>query len=413
MTDAGGVLLAYSEVYIKRGRRTHFLNELQRNVMLRLRSRRGLRVIRPFGRIVVLPVTPGERLTDALEIAEAASSVFGIDFASPCEVLAEPTLDTLAAATWGVFESARRRSDRTFRIDASRVDKRFPIGSRELNRELGARVLAQAGEMTVDLSHPDVSVRVEIRQRMTFVFSHLVPGVGGLPVGTAGRGLLLLSGGIDSPVAGWLALKRGVALDALTFLSPPHTGPHALEKTRDLARHLAHCGGHTLSHTQVRFTAIQEHLRMRAPPELLVLLYRRSMLRIADAVATVRGAQVLITGDSVGQVASQTLENLACIGAATSRLVLRPLVTYDKKETMALARRIGTLETSQRPHDDCCSLFVPRHPALHGRADVLAAVEAGCDLTALEAMAVEEAQVETYGQDSTCKTPHRALRSGI
>jgi tRNA uracil 4-sulfurtransferase len=224
-----------------------------------------------------------------------------------------------------------------------------------------------------------------------FVYADCLACPGGLPVGSAGRALLLLSGGIDSPVAGWLAAKRGLALDAVYFHSPPYVGEKSKDKVLALARMLAGWQA-ARSLTVVGFTDLQKRLRDAGPPELAVVLYRRAMMRIADAVGDTLGSEALVTGENLGQVASQTVQNMAVIDAAARRIVLRPLVTYDKVETTALARRLGTFETSILPFDDCCSLFVPPHPVTRARPQDAERAEATLEMAAAVAAAAAAAE---------------------
>jgi tRNA uracil 4-sulfurtransferase len=327
---------------------------------------------------------------DADEAAGRLERVFGlVSFSVARAVPAE--VEAIAA---GAVEEARaaiaRARPATFRIDARRADKRFPTTSIELSRVVGARVVAETG-LPVDLHEPGLRVGVEVSGGGAFVYAGTHASPGGLPVGSSGRALLLLSGGIDSPVAGWLAAKRGLALDAVYFHSPPYVGEKSRDKVVTLARALARWQA-VRSVTVVGFTETQKRLRDAGPAELAVVLYRRMMMRIADAVADGLGASALVTGENLGQVASQTIENMTAIEAAARRVVLRPLVTYDKVETTALARRIGTYETSILPFDDCCSLFVPPHPATHARAQDAERVEAKLDVAAEVAAAVAAAE---------------------
>ncbi|HVR01285.1 MAG TPA: tRNA uracil 4-sulfurtransferase ThiI, partial [Polyangia bacterium] len=278
----------------------------------------------------------------------------------------------------------------SFRVDANRADKSFPMTSTELGSRVGARVVAATG-LRVDLHTADLHIGVEVTSRGAFVYAGTRAAPGGLPVGVSGRGLLLLSGGIDSPVAGWLAAKRGLALDAIYFHSPPFIGEKSKDKVLTLGRILARWGA-LRSVTVVPFTDAQKQLRDAGASELAVVLYRRMMMRIADEIADGLGAGALVTGENLGQVASQTVENLTAIEAASRRVILRPLVTYDKVETTDLARRIGTFETSILPFDDCCSLFVPRHPATKARAQDAEKVEADVDVAGLVAAAVAGAE---------------------
>jgi thiamine biosynthesis protein ThiI len=242
--------------------------------------------------------------------------------------------------------------------------------------------VAAATKVPVDLTNPALVVGVEVGHTAAFVFAETRAAPGGLPVGSSGHALLLLSGGIDSPVAGWLAAKRGLSLDALYFHSPPFVGEKSKDKVLTLARALH--GWQALRNLHVvHFTEAQKRLRDAGPAELAVVLYRRMMMRVADLLADRVEAQALVTGENLGQVASQTVTNMKTIEAAARRLVLRPLLTYDKQETIEVARRIDTFDTSVLPYDDCCSLFVPPHPATGARVSDVERVEAHLDVAAL------------------------------
>jgi thiamine biosynthesis protein ThiI len=274
----------------------------------------------------------------------------------------------------------------SFKIESRRSDKRFAKSSMDIDRHVGAAVQAATG-LPVDVHAPALRLGIEVGTDVAYVFAGKHDAPGGLPVGASGRALLLLSGGIDSPVAGWLAAKRGLALDAVYFHSPPYIGEKSRDKVLALGKELARWQA-LRSVTVVPFTDAQKHLRDAGPAELAVVLYRRMMMRIADAIADKLEAGALVTGENLGQVASQTIENMTAIEAAARRVVLRPLLTYDKVETTALARRIGTYETSILPFEDCCSLFVPPHPATRARAQDAERVEAQLDVAAEIATAV-------------------------
>jgi thiamine biosynthesis protein ThiI len=296
----------------------------------------------------------------------------------------------LEAITAAVVDEARvaiaRDRPASFKIEARRSDKRFPVTSMEMGKRLGARVQAETG-LAVDVHTPALRLGVEVETDFAFVYAGTRAAPGGLPVGTAGSALLLLSGGIDSPVAGWLAAKRGLALDAVYFHSPPFIGEKSRDKVLALGRILARWQA-LRSVTVVPFTDAQKKLRDAGAADLAVVLYRRMMMRIADTIADRLQAAALVTGENLGQVASQTIENMTAIEAAARRVVLRPLVTYDKVETTALARRIGTFETSILPFEDCCSLFVPPHPATRARKEDAERIEADVDVAAIVEAAV-------------------------
>jgi thiamine biosynthesis protein ThiI len=384
----GLILCRYGEIFLKSGNRRRFERVLHDNVRRALADLPGARIEAPYGRVLVrLPAD------DADEAAARLARVFGlVSFSVAREVAADADGASILAAASDEARAAKERGQpRTFKIEARRADKRFPISSLELARLAGARVAADTG-LAVDVHEPDLRIGIEVGQAGTaFVYAGTRGGPGGLPVGTAGRALLLLSGGIDSPVAGWLAAKRGLALDAVYFHSPPYVGEKSKDKVVALARILARWQA-VRSVTVVGFTETQKRLRDAGPAPLAVVLYRRMMMRIADAVADRLEADALVTGENLGQVASQTIENMTAIEAAARRVVVRPLVTYDKVETTALARRIGTYETSILPFEDCCSLFVPPHPATAARAEDAARAEAKLDVAAEVAAAVAAAE---------------------
>jgi thiamine biosynthesis protein ThiI len=358
------------EVFLKGRNRPRFLRRLLQNVERVVRSL-DAEVEPTHGRIFVR--VPRAQVPEAVE---RLGCVFGLTSFSPIRVV-EPTLESLEAAAVKELEAALKQlgwgsrgsgagkptlagGKPTFKVDTRRSDKSFPMQSPEISRAVGGALQQRFG-LPVSLGAPDLKVEVEIGRQRSFVTSGRHPGAGGLPVGASGPVTLLLSGGIDSPVAGWLLAKRGCPLLPITFESPPYTGPEARDKVRDLCARLARWTG-PLALRVIRFTDAQLDIQRRCPPRLAVVLYRRMMLRVAALAAADDGALVLGTGDSVGQVASQTLENLHSIAGASALPVLRPLITYDKAETIALAEAIGTFDISIRPHVDCCSLFVPDHP---------------------------------------------------
>jgi len=386
------LLCRYGELFLKSGNRKRFESMLVNNVQTAIAGVPDARVENPHGRILV-------RVADAHaeETAARVGRVFGLVSLSVARVVAAEEIaigDAAVAATLAALERwPRTRAGApspSFRVDANRADKSFPMTSTELGSRVGARVVAATG-LRVDLHTADLHIGVEVTSRGAFVYAGTRAAPGGLPVGVSGRGLLLLSGGIDSPVAGWLAAKRGLALDAIYFHSPPFIGEKSKDKVLTLGRILARWGA-LRSVTVVPFTDAQKQLRDAGASELAVVLYRRMMMRIADEIADGLGAGALVTGENLGQVASQTVENLTAIEAASRRVILRPLVTYDKVETTDLARRIGTFETSILPFDDCCSLFVPRHPATKARAQDAEKVEADVDVAGLVAAAVAGAE---------------------
>jgi thiamine biosynthesis protein ThiI len=379
------ILCRFGELFLKSGNRARFEGVLHRNIGRALRGLAAVRVEPVHGRVLVH--VPDENT--AAEAAERLTRVFGLVSVSVATVV-EPTLDAIGAMAVTRAQQQRASTAATrFKIQARRSDKRFPHPSPEIASLIGARVVTETG-LTVDVHRPEFVVGVEVAAKRAFVYAGVQAAPGGLPVGVSGRGLLLLSGGIDSPVAGWLAAKRGLAMDAVYFHSPPYIGEKSRDKVLALGRLMARYQALD-SVTVVSFTDVQKLLREAGAPEIAVVLYRRTMMRIADAIADTKNADTLVTGENLGQVASQTIQNMTVIEAAARRLVMRPLLTYDKMETTALARRIGTLDTSVLPFEDCCSLFVADHPSTGVRAVDAERAEAKVDIAAAVAEAVASA----------------------
>ena len=381
-TAREAIIVRYGELFLKGANRWRFVEAVDRQVR-RAVSELGAALRSVHGRLIV------EGIGHAPEALARLRLVFGVASVSPAWLL-EPDVAAWEPLAVERGKLARARGARNFAIATERPDKTFALRSSEICKRLGDAVRLQAG-LEVDLGRPDWTFHVEIGREAIFAWEGALPGAGGLPVGTGGRALLLLSGGIDSPVAGHLSQKRGVTLDAIYFDAFPYTGPGAREKAVDLARILSRAQG-TLDLYVVPFAKVQEKLRDGAPADWLVLLYRRMMVRVAERVAARTGAAALVTGESLGQVASQTLENLACIEAAATLPILRPLISFDKSETIVLARRLGTYDVSIRPHADCCALFVAKHPVTKGRADRLARFEAGIEWAAAVDDAVERTE---------------------
>jgi tRNA uracil 4-sulfurtransferase len=371
------IVLRYAEIFLKGANRSFFERILLENVR-RVLAGLPVKVHKQHARVLVEMDE-----ADLPRAAERLAMVFGVQTLSPARVVPRD-LDAISAealrAARQVIE--RRGSKPTFKVETNRPDKSFPMSSTDVSRKVGGLVATETG-MPVDVHKPQLEIGIEIGHAGTFVFAERLPGPGGLPVGSTGHVNLLLSGGIDSPVAGWLAMKRGCRLSATYFHSFPFTGDRTKEKVADLARLLVPWGGHLTLHV-VAFTEVQKQLRDADPEgELAVVLYRRMMVRTAALIASRERALALVTGESLAQVASQTLENMGVIEEASPIPVLRPLLTYDKLETIALAQRIGTFETSIQPYDDCCSLFVPAHPATRSTLGQVRAVEEKVDITAM------------------------------
>ncbi len=349
------VLVRYGELSLKGRNRHQFEDRLLQTMRRALRDVPHGSMEKTYGRMYVEAKDNWRAIVDKLQ------AVFGIVSLSPV-VVCKLDLDAIKETALQVLQDA---GPRTFKVQTRRPNKNFRHRTPEINQEIGAHLLANTDDLQVDVHNPEVTIYIEVRREGVFVYSASYPGLGGLPVGTAGRGLLLLSGGIDSPLAGFLTMKRGVEIQALHFHSYPFTSERAQQKAVELARRLArysHDGSLLLR--SVHFTEIQKALQKNPYPALKITLMRRMMMRIAERIAVEQGCLALITGESLGQVASQTMESMYTINAVTSMPILRPLVGMDKQEIIDQARRIGTYETSILPYEDCCTIFVPKDPAI-------------------------------------------------
>ena len=319
----------------------------------------------------------------AYEAMKHVFGVVGLSRAKACEKTKEAMLETAKSYLGDQLSRAR-----TFKVESKRADKTFPMTSIALSQWVGGELDDLYPNLTVDVHNPELTVHLEVRDYAAFVHADPEPGAGGLPVGTSGRALSMLSGGIDSPVASWMMAKRGVALEMIHFYSYPYTSPEAKQKVLDLAQLLTPWTGRLTVHV-VPFTRIQEELRRSCPEDYFTLLMRRFMMRIAEGVAHRTGCHAIVTGESLGQVASQTMDAMAVTGAVTDLPVFRPLVGMDKEEVVRLSRKIGTFETSILPYEDCCTVFTPRHPRTRPRLEDVETIEAPLDIDGLVKEALE------------------------
>lgn len=281
----------------------------------------------------------------------------------------------------------------TFKVEAKRSDKSFPLTSPEISREVGGAILEKFPHLTVDVHNPELTVTVEVRDNHAFIRGNQIKGAGGMPVGTGGKAAVLISGGIDSPVAAWMVSKRGVVLDAVHFASPPYTSPQAEMKVHDLLRRVSRYSGDIGLYT-VGFTKIQEQIRDNCPEELFTLVMRRFMMRISNEIAKKNDCQALVTGESIGQVASQTMSALACTDAVSDMPVFRPVIAMDKEEIISISRKIDTFDISIKPFEDCCTVFTPKHPRTRPTVQMLEEAEKVFDIDALVKEAVDTARFE-------------------
>ena len=358
-------LVKYGEIGLK-GKNRHFFEEtLVKRIEEALEKIDGtFKVTRPQGRIFV----EGEGF-DEDEVIDALSKVFGVIWICPCIMTEDTGFDDLSQQVIEYLKEELGDKPFTFKVDARRARKNYPLNSMEINRELGGRILDAFPNAKVDVHNPEHLVEVEIRERINFhIFYH--KGVGGMPVGTSGRAELLLSGGIDSPVAGYMIARRGVTIDATYFHAPPYTSERAKQKVVDLAKILSKYTGPIRLHV-VNFTDIQMAIYQKCPHDQLTIIMRSYMMIIAEHFANADGCQALITGESLGQVASQTMQSLYVTDHAATLPVFRPLIGFDKQDIIEISEKIGTYETSILPYEDCCTIFVAKHPVTKPRLDVI------------------------------------------
>ena len=359
-------LIKYAEIGIKGKNRHVFEEALVKQIKHALRPCEGnFAVHRTYGRVFVECLSE----YDYSEVTEALSRVFGISGICPIVELPLVSVEELRKAAADFMKTEYPEEEATFKVRAKRLNKEYPVESMTVNEELGEAVLTACPYMTVDVHHPDITLYVEIREKI-YIYSHIIPGPGGLPVGVGGKAMLLLSGGIDSPVAGYMIAKRGVKLDAVYFNAPPYTSERALQKVIDLASQVAAYTGPIWLHN-INFTEIQLYIYEKCPHDELTIIMRRYMMRIAERLARESECLGLITGESIGQVASQTLTALGVTNEVCTLPVFRPLIGFDKEEIVQVSKKIGTFETSILPYEDCCTIFVAKHPVTKPRLEVI------------------------------------------
>lgn len=368
------LLVRYGEIFLKGLNRPYFIRELIKKIRHAVKELGG-NVWVNDSRIFV------SDFTDLEECIRRVTKVFGVH--SVCPAIEMPKDDFEAICQQAVNMASGLKG--TFKVSARRSDKRYFMDSPQINAQVGGRILRANPDLKVDVKNPDYTVNVEIRD-LAYLYVRVIPAVGGMPVGTNGRATLLLSGGIDSPVAGWMIAKRGVQISAVHFHSYPYTSDRALEKVLDLARILSEscCG---IRVHVVPFTKIQMEIHEKCPDDYTTLIMRRFMMRIAERVAQMEHASALITGESIGQVASQTMTALGTTDSVVTMPVFRPVIGFDKVEIIDIAQKIGTFETSSLPYEDCCTVFTPKHPATNPKMDKILEGESKLDAEAL----IEEA----------------------
>lgn len=379
-------LLKLGEVVLKGQNRRSFEDKLVSNVRRRLKGCGSFQVYIRQSTIYVEPTVPGCDMEAAFAACRQVFGVVAVARAAPCEKTVAAIVETARTYLADAFAAAR-----SFKVESKRADKTFHLNSIQLSQEVGGELAELFPSVTVDVHNPDLTVYVEIREKYAYVHTPAVPGAGGLPIGMGGRAVSLLSGGLDSPVSSWMMARRGVELEMVHFVSPPYTSPQAQEKVLELARLLTGWCGRMMVHL-IPFTRIQEEIRKNCPEEYFTLIMRRFMMRLAQAVAARCKAGALVTGESLGQVASQTMLALGTTDDVCHIPVLRPLIGMDKVEIIRMAREIGTYDTSILPYEDCCTVFTPRHPCTRPKLEDVRAAEAALNVDALVAEALEGRQ---------------------
>ncbi|MDE6203310.1 MAG: tRNA 4-thiouridine(8) synthase ThiI [Lachnospiraceae bacterium] len=359
-------LIKYAEIGVKGKNKYLFEEALAQQVKYALKRCEGeFKVTRTDGRIYIHALSD----FDYDETVENLKTVFGISGICPVIHVEDEGFEKLARTVTAYVDEVYEDKNITFKVHTRRARKNYPKNSMELNMELGGAVLEAFPEMKVDVHHPDVMIHVEIREKI-YIYSIEIPGPGGMPVGSNGKAMLLLSGGIDSPVAGYMIAKRGVKIDAVYFHAPPYTSDRAKQKVVDLARLVSRYAGPVYLHV-INFTDIQLYIYEKCPHEELTIIMRRYMMKIAEKIAEKNGCLGLITGESIGQVASQTVQSLAVTNEVCTLPVFRPLIGFDKMEIVEVSEKIGTYETSIQPFEDCCTIFVAKHPVTKPNLNVI------------------------------------------
>lgn len=385
------VLARMGEISLKGKNRADFEKRLLENMRRAVKGIGHVKILRSEGRILV-----HLNGADHQEVIEKLRWVPGLVSMSPVITTSQDLGDIKRAAVQLLQQVVKKPT--TFKVESRRANKSFPLSSPELAKELGAHILRNVSNLSVDVHHPELTFTCEVRATDAYLYVEVIPGSGGLPIGSSGKAGLLLSGGIDSPVAGWMAMKRGVEIEAIHFHSFPFTSERSRKKVEDLAQILAQYGGRIRLHV-VYFTEIQRAIRQHCPDELSITVMRRFMLRIASKIAEQRKILALVTGESLGQVASQTLESMFAINHVTNMPILRPLVAMDKVDIIKIAKELGTYETSILPYEDCCTIFTPKAPRTRPGLKEVMRAEKNLDIEQLVQEAIEKTELITYYKD--------------
>ena len=381
------ILIKNGEIALKGLNRSTFEDALVKNIKRRLSPILKADITKSQSTIMVEPLTENPDMDAAVEAIKRVFGIAGFSRAAACEkdmdVMRQVVVDYLADTY---------RECKTFKVEARRSDKKFPLNSPEICRELGGEILSHFPHLRVDVHNPDLVVNVEVREKYTFIHGNQIKGAGGMPVGTSGRAAVMISGGIDSPVAAWTMAKRGLVLDAIHFASPPYTSQRAEQKVHELLGKVSKYSG-TINLLVVPFTEIQEHIKDDCPEDLFTIIMRRMMMRIAIELAKRQGCGAIITGESLAQVASQTLLALGCTDAVATMPVFRPLIGMDKNDIVEISRKIDTFAISIEPYEDCCTVFTPKHPRLRPTLKDVEDAEKALDMDGLIKRAIDGVKI--------------------
>ncbi|MBR5545076.1 MAG: tRNA 4-thiouridine(8) synthase ThiI [Clostridia bacterium] len=382
------ILIKNGELALKGLNRSTFEDILIKNIRKRIKPLGEFEYRKEQSTVAVVPM---DDYIDMDEVSDRISRVFGIAAYSRA-LQVEKDMDVILKNA-PEYLAEQLKNAKTFKVEGKRSDKKFPLKSPEISAEVGGAILSAFPHLRVDVRNPDILVTIEIREKFAFIRGNQTKGAGGMPTGTAGKSSILISGGIDSPVAAYMMAKRGLVLNAIHFASPPYTSPQSEEKVHNLLRQVTrYCGNITLF--TVGFTEIQEEIRDKCPEDLFTLIMRRFMMRIAQRIAEKENSKALITGESLGQVASQTLNALACTDAVVEMPVFRPLIGLDKDEIIKVSRKIDTFDISIEPYEDCCTVFTPKHPKTKPQISVLENAEKALDVEALIERAIENTTIK-------------------
>ena len=375
------ILVRYGEMTLKKKNYKQFLQNVNDNIKKKCVDIEGLKFFNTDYRFYIY--LNGH---DYNEVIQRLNTVVGLYSYSLC-VSVDPNYDAIASKAIELIKE-EMNGETTFKVETNRSNKEFPATSIQISQEIAKRILPKVEGLKVNVHNPQITLHIDLRCEGTYIFVKEVKGLGGYPSGIQGKGLLMMSGGIDSPVAGFLTIKKGVDLTAIHYYSPPYTSLNALQKVVDLLEKLAvYTSNGKIKLLVVPFTKVQDRIHEKANQIYMVTLMRRAMYKIADKICENRGISIIVNGESIGQVASQTLESMVVVNEVTNKPIIRPVATYDKEEIIAVARKIGTYDISIRPYEDCCTVFVPEHPVIKPDIDKVKSEEAKCDFDDL----IEEA----------------------